>query len=80
MKDLGDKTRHVSEYLELLSKQVDPVTAASRAFGDLKELQKELESYIRNSDFHYLKMMPRGRRLRVQSADSQRGAIRCRAR
>lgn len=57
MKDRTEKTRHVSEYLDLLSKQVDSVTAASRAFGDLKQLQQELESYIRNSDFHYLKMM-----------------------
>ena len=57
MKDRAEQTRHVSEYLDLLSKQVDSVTAASRAFGDLKQLQQELESYIRNSDFHYLKMM-----------------------
>jgi tetratricopeptide (TPR) repeat protein len=57
IKDRVEKTRHVSEYLDLLSKQVDSVTAASRAFGDLKQLQQELERYIRNSDFHYLKVM-----------------------
>ncbi len=57
MKDSGRKNSPVSEYLDLLSKQVDSVTAASRAFGDLKQLQQELESYIRNSGFHYLKMM-----------------------
>ena len=58
MKDRAEKTRHVSEYLDLLSKQVDSVTAASRAFGDLKQLQQELESYIhQTSGFRYLKMM-----------------------
>ena len=58
MKDSAEKTRHVSEYLDLLSKQVDSVTAANRAFGDLKALQQELERYIHQNDgFHYLKMM-----------------------
>jgi tetratricopeptide (TPR) repeat protein len=58
MKDRAENTRHVSEYLDLLSKQVDSVTAASRAFGDLKQLQQELESYIhQTSGFRYLKMM-----------------------
>lgn len=58
MKDSAEKTRHVTEYLDLLSKQVDSVTAANRAFGDLTALQQELERYIHQNDgFHYLKMM-----------------------
>src|SRR5579859_5201786 len=58
MKEFAEKTHHVSEYLELLSKQVDPVTAAARAFGDLKQLQQELDSYIhQTSGFRYLKMV-----------------------
>ncbi len=58
MKEFAEKTHHVPDYLDLLSKQVDPITAATRAFGDLKQLQKELESYIhQTSGFLQLKMM-----------------------
>jgi len=32
------------------------VTAAARAFGDLKELQSALEDYVRQNAFHYTKM------------------------
>ncbi len=57
MKEFAEKTHHVPDYLDLVSKQVDPVTAASRAFGDLNQLQKELEKYIeQTSGFRYLKM------------------------
>jgi tetratricopeptide (TPR) repeat protein len=58
MKEFAEKTHHVPDYLDLLSKQVDPVTAAGRAFGDLKQLQQELDSYIhQTSGFRQLKMM-----------------------
>ena len=58
IKEFAEKTHHVSEYLELLSKQVDPVTAAARAFGDLKQLQQELDRYIHQTGgFQELKMM-----------------------
>jgi Tfp pilus assembly protein PilF len=55
MNDFDHKTQRLSDYLTLVSQQVDPVTAATRAFGDLKHLQDELESYIRQSGFRYLK-------------------------
>jgi tetratricopeptide (TPR) repeat protein len=58
MKEFAEKTHHLPDYLDLIAKQVDPVTAATRAFGDLKQLQQELEGYIRqNGGFRYLKMM-----------------------
>jgi tetratricopeptide (TPR) repeat protein len=58
MKEFAEKTHHVPDYLDLLSKQVDPITAATGAFGDLKQLQKELEIYIhQTSGFRELKMM-----------------------
>jgi tetratricopeptide (TPR) repeat protein len=47
--DFQTKTHRISDYLSLVSQQVDPVTAGTRAFGDLKQLQKELESYIRQT-------------------------------
>jgi tetratricopeptide (TPR) repeat protein len=57
MDDLTHKTHHMSDYLTLLSQQVDPVTAATKAFGDLKHLQDELEKYIHQTfGFRYLKM------------------------
>ena len=44
----------LQEYLTLLSQEVDPLTAATRAFGDLKVLQNELQSYIRQSSMKQL--------------------------
>jgi tetratricopeptide (TPR) repeat protein len=55
VKDHHENTRHLTDYEELLVKGVDPVTAATRAFGNLKQLQSNLESYIRQSSFSYLK-------------------------
>jgi tetratricopeptide (TPR) repeat protein len=55
--DFEHKTHRMTDYLTLISQQVDPVTAATRAFGDLKQLQQELESYIRQSSgFRYFKV------------------------
>ncbi|HEY2470630.1 MAG TPA: tetratricopeptide repeat protein [Terracidiphilus sp.] len=44
--DRENKTNRVSEYLTLMSQHQDPVAAAEKAFGDLKQLQKALEFYI----------------------------------
>jgi len=41
----------LDNYMALLSHHEDPVTAAEKAFGDLKKLQLELESYIRSGDY-----------------------------
>jgi Tfp pilus assembly protein PilF len=56
VKDNKEKTHHVPDYAELLTQKVDPVTAASRAFGDLKQLQSNLEGYIRQGRFSYFKL------------------------
>jgi len=56
VKDHHEKTNHLTDYAELLAKNVDPVTAATRAFGDLKQLQSNLEGYIRQGSFIYFKM------------------------
>jgi tetratricopeptide (TPR) repeat protein len=55
-KDYREKTNRVTEYAELLAQKVDPATAATRAFGDLKQLQSNLEGYIRQGSFGYFKM------------------------
>jgi tetratricopeptide (TPR) repeat protein len=56
VKDQQNKTHHLMDYAELLIKKVDPVTAATRAFGDLKQLQSSLEGYIRQGSFQYFKL------------------------
>ena len=54
--DLDHKTNRLRDYVKLVSQQVDPVSAASQAFGDLKKLQSELEAYVRHTDgFRYVK-------------------------
>jgi Flp pilus assembly protein TadD len=50
------KTSRLAQYSELLIQKVDPVTAATQAFGDLKHLQSELEGYIRQDSFSHFKM------------------------
>ena len=56
IKDHQEKATRLSHYAELLAQKVDPVTAATRAFGDLKQLQSALEAYIRQAAFGYFKM------------------------
>lgn len=82
IKDYREKTQHIPNYAELLAQRVDPVTAATRAFGDLKQLQSNLESYIRQGSFSYFKMpSPAGmdesslktRALTALEADAARG-------
>jgi Flp pilus assembly protein TadD len=57
VKDRQDNTSRLSQYGELLTQKVDPVAAATRAFGDLKQLQLALEGYVRQGSFNYFKMM-----------------------
>ena len=55
-KDFRDKTQRLTVYAQLLAENVDPITAAGRAFGDLKLLQSALEGYVRQGSFQYLRM------------------------
>ncbi len=57
IKDFRDKTSHVGDYVKLVSQQVDPVTAATRAFGDLQLLQKELAKYLGQSSYGVFRML-----------------------
>lgn len=56
VKDHQEKTQRVADYGVLLAQKVDPVTAATRVFGDLKQLQSILEGYIRQGTFQYFKL------------------------
>ena len=57
MKDPQKKLATLTEYLDLLSKQVDSVTAANRAFGDLTATAAGIGKVHPSARFHYLKMM-----------------------
>jgi Flp pilus assembly protein TadD len=55
-KDFQGKAQSMKDYAQFLAQGADPVTAASRAFGDLKQLQATLESYVRQGNYSYFKM------------------------
>ncbi len=49
--DHQNRTHRVDDYTALLSQNVDPVTAAEKAFGDLKQLEAALHSYIQAAQY-----------------------------
>jgi TonB family protein len=58
---IGDRMAHrplLDAYLNALGQVSDPEEAAKMAFGDLHKLQSDLEAYIRNRQFLYLKYPP----------------------
>jgi predicted Zn-dependent protease len=55
IRDRRENTQCLSNYTELVSKKVDPVTAATRAFGDLKQLQTALDKYVQQATFYEFK-------------------------
>ncbi len=54
--DFKEKTNRLGNYLNLLAKHVDPVTAATQAFGDLDKLQEQLDSYTRLRQYSYFRV------------------------
>lgn len=55
IQDRQQNTHKLSDYMDLVRQNVDAVTAATRAFGDLKRLQSELEAYVAQPVFTYVK-------------------------
>lgn len=53
-RDVRNHTNHVGQYMSLVSRHQDPVTAAQTAFGDLKQLQKTLQNYTQRQSYTYL--------------------------
>ena len=51
IKDVRENTHRLQDYLAFVHKNVDTVTAAAQAFGDLAKLQSDLQRYIANPDF-----------------------------
>jgi len=57
MKDFKEKSQTLTDYGTLLAQKIDPVTAATRAFGDLNRLQSQLEQYVHGqAGFGFFKM------------------------
>lgn len=58
--DFLNHTNKVGQYMELVSRHQDPVTAAQTAFGDLKQLQKTLQAYTERNEYTFfnLKLPP----------------------
>jgi tetratricopeptide (TPR) repeat protein len=54
--DRSKNTHHLTDYVQALARNQDSVTAAQAAFGDLNQLQKTLEGYIRQGAFAMFKM------------------------
>ncbi len=46
----------LGDYARFLTQQMDSTTAATRAFGDLKQLQSSLEKYVNQMSFNAFKM------------------------
>jgi len=65
IEDFRQKTKRLAAYVDLLAKKVDPLTAASTAFGDLKRLQDSLFAYIQQDRFGYF-----GRKTTIEVDDS----------
>ena len=54
--DFSQKANRLTDYENLLIQKVDPAEAATRAFGDLKQLQSNLDKYIRKGSFQAFKL------------------------
>ncbi|HEX8815949.1 MAG TPA: hypothetical protein VF753_10650 [Terriglobales bacterium] len=54
--DWQQHTHRISDYLDLVMQKVDSVTAATRAFGDLNQLQKRLTEYIGQPALYHFTM------------------------
>src|SRR5580693_10076656 len=51
IKDIQENTQRLTDYAKLVSNKVDPVAAATQAFGDLSVLEKNLEQYVSHQRF-----------------------------
>ena len=57
--ELTDKqanTHRLTDYVDLMSKHEDPITAAAQAFGDLKQLQQDLETYVTRGNYSFFRL------------------------
>jgi Protein of unknown function (DUF1570) len=53
LKDYAEKTSAVQQYTKLVNENVDPISAATRTFGDLQKLQRSLQTYVEQHTFNH---------------------------
>jgi len=51
MTDAKQNTYKLQDLADLLAKKIDPIEAATRVFGDLRQLQHTLEDYVHQASF-----------------------------
>jgi tetratricopeptide (TPR) repeat protein len=51
--DYQNKAHRLTDYADLLAKKVDPLTAATTAFGDLTQLERALKNYVQGGRFQF---------------------------
>ena len=56
VKDYVDKGHRLTKYGDLLASGSDPLTAAAAAFGDLKQLENDLNNYLQQGRFSYFRV------------------------
>jgi Flp pilus assembly protein TadD len=56
IEDRKNGTHKLADYMQLVAGGTDPVTAGTKAFGDLNVLQKTLDAYVSQFSFMALKM------------------------
>lgn len=52
------RTTELDTYLAMVQSGMDAAEATTRAFGDLKQLEKKLEAYVGQAQFYYMTMKP----------------------
>jgi len=55
IRDAKENTHRLTDYTKLVSQKTDPVTAGTRAFGDLRQLQVMLDKYVAQGIFYQFK-------------------------
>jgi tetratricopeptide (TPR) repeat protein len=56
IQDRQKGTHRLADYIQLVANNVDSVTAATKAFGDLKQMQKTLDAYVAQPSFMQVSM------------------------
>jgi len=54
--DQAAHTHRLGDYVDMVSKHVDPVVAGERAFGDLRQLKKVLDGYVSHGNYQYFRV------------------------
>jgi tetratricopeptide (TPR) repeat protein len=54
--DRAARVHRLADYVDMVSKHVDPVVAGERAFGDLGQLMKVLDAYVSHGNYQYFRV------------------------